>query len=206
MAEETTPVKEEVLDEAELVDNLVTEHDILFPVVPPEDDPYPSDEALDTSDLVSDIEEQQDPTEVEQTVEGAGGPAQLDEYRQDVAFDWTSLEFFNAANGEPLRIEGAEAIVGWAVSALNTPKDRYAIFSAAYGCDLQNLLGQSLSDVVLFSEAARAVTDCLLQHPRITKVSVDNIWRQPSIPDALLIDFSMYIDDDDEPIQIQFVT
>jgi phage baseplate assembly protein W len=205
MAEQPTPPTEEVLDEAELLDNLTTEYDLLFPVVPPEDDPYPPSEG-DVDDLISDIEEQQDPTEVEQTVEEVGGPAQLDEYRQDLAFNWTALEFFFAGNGEPLRIEGAEAIVGWANSALNTPKDRFAIYSPEFGCDLQDLLGQPLSDTVLFAEAARAVTNCLLQHPRITRVGIDSIFRQPGIADALIIDFSMYIDDDDEPIRLQHVT
>lgn len=129
MAEEPIPAIEEVLDEAEIVDEL-SEFDLLFPIVPASDDPWPPDESLGTQDLVDDIEEQQDPTEVEQTVEGAGGPAQLDEFRQDVAFDWTALEFFQAGNGEPLRITGDDAIVGWANAALNTPKGKFAIFCA----------------------------------------------------------------------------
>lgn len=205
MPEEPKP-SEEVLDEAELVDDQASEYDLAFPIVPESLDPYPPDEAEDSSDLVSDIEDQQAPEDIQQVAEEGLGPPQLDEYREDVAFDWTTLEFYNAPNGEPLRIEGAEAIVGWAISALNTPKDKYAIFSSGFGSDLQNLLGQPLSDTVLFAEAARTVTECLLEHPRITKVSVDSISRQPSIPDALFIDFSMFIDDNDSPISLQYVT
>jgi phage baseplate assembly protein W len=204
VAEDTTPPSEEVLDEAEIVDEL-SEYDLLFPIVPPEDDPWPPDEG-DTSDLVNDVEEQQDPREVEQTVEDAGGPAQLDEFRQDVAFNWTSLEFFKAGNGEPLRIEGADAIVGWANAALNTPKGKFAIYSPDYGCNLLELLGQSLTDTVLFAEAARGVTDCLLQHPRITEVTIDSLRREPTVADALFIDISLYIDDNEEPIQMQHIT
>lgn len=198
------PGEEEVVDESEVVDE-VSEYDLLFPVVPPEDDPFPPDEG-DTDDLVSDIEEQQDPAEVEQTVEEAGGPAHIDEYRQDVAFDWTSLEFFLASNGEPLRIEGDEAIVGWANAALNTPRGKFAIFSPEFGSGLQALLGQVLSDSILFAEAERDVIDCLLQHPQITKVEVDQLFRMPAIPDALVIDISLYIQDNDEPIQMQHIT
>lgn len=200
---EPAPLSEEVVDEAEIVDQS-SEFDLLFPVVPAELDPFPPDEALDGSDLVEDAEEQQDPSEVEQTAEG--GATQQDEFREDVAFDWTALEFFQAGNGEPQRITDADAVVGWANASLNTPKGKYAIFSEQYGSNLQELLGQVLTDTILFAEAARGVTECLLQHPRITKVTVDSIRREPTIADALFIDISMYIDDDGEPIQWQYVT
>lgn len=203
MPEEAPGILEEVLGEPEVVDT-PDEYSLLFPTVPSELDTAPPDEAEDGSDLVSDIEDQQVPEEVEESNEGEA-PPQLDEYRADVAFDWSSLEFFKAANGEPLRVTGAEAIVVWAASALNTPKGKFAIFSPDFGCNLQELLGQPLSDTILFSEAARGVTDCLLQHPRITRVSVDSVYRLPALPDTLLIDISMFIDDDHEPIQFQFL-
>lgn len=203
MPEEAPGILEELVGEPEIVDT-PDEYSLLFPVVPAELDPRGPDE-LGSEDLVEDLEEQRSPDEVAEATGEAPLPPQLDEHREDVAFDWTSLEFFKATNGEPLRVTGADAVVQWASNALNTPKGRFSIFSPAFGSNLQELLGQALSDTVLFSEAARGVTDCLLQHPRITKVNVDAVYRLPSLPDTLIIEISMFLDDEtDTPIQFQF--
>lgn len=73
-------------------------------------------------------------------------------------------------NGEPVIIEGAEAVKVWAWNALHTPRFRYEIYSWAYGNEMESLIGKQYSNELKQSEGARYVRECLTSNPYITDV------------------------------------
>lgn len=75
--------------------------------------------------------------------------------------------------GEPVTVEGQEAVLSWAWMALHTPRFRYAIFSWAYGSELESLIGQPYTEELKQAEGRRYVSECLTASPYIT--SVDDI-------------------------------
>jgi len=91
---------------------------------------------------------------------------------RSIKFDFTTgLAVF--CRGEPVIVEGLEAVLSWAWMALHTPRFRHAIFSWAYGCELESLIGQPYTEALKQAEGRRYVTECLTVSPYIT--SVDDI-------------------------------
>lgn len=74
------------------------------------------------------------------------------------------------ANGSPIIAEGKEAVLGWAMRALSTERDRHEIYSEDYGCEIEYLIGQPYTKALKEAEAARYVEECLLCNPYITEV------------------------------------
>lgn len=74
-------------------------------------------------------------------------------------------------NGDPVICEGAEAVAVWAWNALSTVRYRHEIFSWDYGCELENLVGQSYSADTKKAEAVRYVREALMVNPYITEVN-----------------------------------
>ena len=72
--------------------------------------------------------------------------------------------------GEPVVVEGREALKVWIWRALRTPRFRYEIYTWAYGSEFESLLGQAYSDSVKTAEAPRYLRECLLVNPYITEV------------------------------------
>ena len=72
--------------------------------------------------------------------------------------------------GEPVIVEGKEAVRVWIWKALHTPRYKYEIYSGDYGSDLENLVGHGHSDAVKTAEAPRYLTECLLVNPYIKSV------------------------------------
>jgi hypothetical protein len=186
-------------------DELFEEYDVLFPVIPAEDDPNPPDEGGDEG-LLEDIEdfaaasERTEDVDVE-TDEG------IDVF--EPAFNWDRQEFFVNVQGsaaEPLRVTGDQAIIEWVLKCLNTPRGEYAIYSEQYGTDLKALIGQPLADTILYAEAERTIREGLLVHPRITDVVIDEIRREGSLANALFVTFAFYIDNEEEPVDMQVFT
>lgn len=75
--------------------------------------------------------------------------------------------------GEPVVVEGAAAVLVWAWLALHTPRFRHEIFTRAYGCELEGLIGQPYTEALKRAEGARYVRECLEGSPYIK--SVDDI-------------------------------
>lgn len=73
-------------------------------------------------------------------------------------------------NGQPETVAGKEAVRVWIWRALHTPRFRYEIYSAHYGCELEALMGQACGDAVKTAEAPRYLRECLLVNPYITEV------------------------------------
>ncbi len=74
-------------------------------------------------------------------------------------------------NGSPVLISGKEAVLVWAWKALHTPRYLYEIYTWDYGCEIESLIGQPITEELKQSEAVRYVRDCLLVNPYITEVS-----------------------------------
>lgn len=74
-------------------------------------------------------------------------------------------------NGNPVFVEGAEAVAVWAWNALNTIRFRYPIFSWNYGNEAECLIGQKFTSELKQAEAARYVRECVLQNLYISDVS-----------------------------------
>ncbi|QEY34610.1 DUF2634 domain-containing protein [Caproiciproducens galactitolivorans] len=73
-------------------------------------------------------------------------------------------------NGNPVMLEGKEAVYVWAWNALHTPRFRYEIYTWAYGNEAESLIGQNYSDELKQAEGIRYVRECLLINPYITDV------------------------------------
>lgn len=72
--------------------------------------------------------------------------------------------------GEPVVVEGREALKVWIWRALRTPRFRYEIYTWAYGSEFESLLGQAYSDSVKTAEAPRYLRECLIINPYIKAV------------------------------------
>lgn len=72
--------------------------------------------------------------------------------------------------GEPVVVEGKEALRVWIWRALRTPRFKYEIYTWAYGSEFESLLGQAYSDAVKTAEAPRYLRECLLVNPYLTAV------------------------------------
>ena len=73
-------------------------------------------------------------------------------------------------NGSPKWITGKEAVLVWAWKALHVQKYIYPIYSWNYGCQLESLIGQTVSEELKQSEAMRYVRQTLTENPSITDV------------------------------------
>ena len=73
-------------------------------------------------------------------------------------------------NGSPKWITGKEAVLVWAWKALHVQKYIYPIYSWNYGCQLESLIGQTVSEELKQSEAMRYVRQTLTENPYITDV------------------------------------
>lgn len=203
MADPTDPGNA-LLPEEDLLTDVASEFDLLFPVIPAEDEPLGPDEAIDDDeDLVDDLSDMAD----EEL--GPDQAPDLDEEEplnarpgRDFAFDWDRSEFFVDEGGQPLMVDGDDAVIEWAMKALNTPRRIYPIYTDAYGTDLLALIGQTLNKPLLNAEVERTVREALMIHPRITQVTVESVRADPQVPDTLAIEFSIFIDDDDEPVPL----
>lgn len=78
--------------------------------------------------------------------------------------------------GEPVVVEGAEAVKVWIYHALKTVRGRYGIYSRDYGNEAEGLIGQPYSEAVKRAEAIRYIREAIAPNPYVTdvtEVSVD---------------------------------
>lgn len=188
---EVDPLSDEILD-VEIVE-AETEFDLLFPVIDIAEDvessafPQPRQSVL-TDDIAEFAEDERQ--EVLAPIETG----------DDFAFDWDSGQFYEESAGDPSRVTGDEAVVEWALKALNTERGEYPIYSQSYGSDLARLIGQPLPEGVVYAEITRTVKECLLQHPRIVNVEILQVRQHE---DNLWVDIAMLLDNDDEPVVLE---
>ncbi len=100
--------------------------------------------------------------------EAAGTDTELPMYRE-IAWDYENNKPIYK-NGNPVMVEGKEAVMVWAWNALHTERFRYEIYTWDYANEAESLIGQNYSEELKQSEAARYVRECLLINPYITDV------------------------------------
>lgn len=74
-------------------------------------------------------------------------------------------------------VDGMEALRQFIRKAIITARYRYLIYNGQYGCELDSLLGQDISQELLKSEIARVITEALIHDDRIEGVSRFQIIR-----------------------------
>lgn len=77
--------------------------------------------------------------------------------------------------GEPVVVEGAEAIKTWVWKALVTERARYEIYSWDFGSEVESLIGQPYTDELKRAEAVRYVREALEINPYITEVTAASV-------------------------------
>lgn len=78
-------------------------------------------------------------------------------------------------NGNPLKVEGLEAIKVWIYKALLTLRGKYEIYSFNYGCDASNLIGQHYTEGTKRAEVIRYIKEALLVSPYIREAEATDI-------------------------------
>lgn len=84
-------------------------------------------------------------------------------------------------SGSPLYVTGADAVLVWAWNCIHTERFAHDVFTADYGQDLSDLIGQPYGDEVRQSEAIRKLREALLIHPYITAVDQINTSLKGSV-------------------------
>lgn len=98
---------------------------------------------------------------------------------RDVAMDY-STGLVRFAAGEPVMVEGAEAVYSWSWRMLHTARYRYSHLSWTLGNELEALVGRPYREESKRSEARRYVAEALLQSPYITAVDVTDATLEGS--------------------------
>lgn len=88
---------------------------------------------------------------------------------REVAWDFEN-DVPRFRGGQPILVEGKEALQVWIWRAIRTARYRYEIYTWDYGSEFESLLGQAYTDSVKTAEAPRYLRECLLINPYIKEV------------------------------------
>ncbi|MFC4101719.1 DUF2634 domain-containing protein [Paenibacillus xanthanilyticus] len=108
-------------------------------------------------------------------------------------FDFTAGEFI------PRMIDGDEAIRQFVHKAIVTARYRHVIYDGAYGCELDDLLGQDIPPELARSEIKRVVREALIYDERVADVTDFVIERER---DQLRIVFRTVIGDQTTSLEV----
>ncbi|RCX16466.1 uncharacterized protein DUF2634 [Fontibacillus phaseoli] len=95
---------------------------------------------------------------------------------------------FGAGEVEGRMIDGIAAMRQFIRKAVETARYRYLIYNSQYGCELESLLGQDISQQLLKSEITRVISEALLEDDRVKAVEQFHIERDS---DKLFITFTV---------------
>jgi phage baseplate assembly protein W len=98
------------------------------------------------------------------------------------SFDFDTGEFTGGM------LDGADAIRQYVRKAIATPRYRHLIYSRSYGCELESLVGQDISQDLLETEIPRIISESLEYDDRIADVNDFVIDRQS---DQLYVEFTV---------------
>ncbi|WP_337102561.1 DUF2634 domain-containing protein [Paenibacillus sp. YIM B09110] len=100
----------------------------------------------------------------------------------------TYLLNFDTGEVEERLINGVDALRQSIRKAIETARYRYMIYNGQYGCELNDLLGQDISQQLLKSEIKRVISEALLADDRIQSVGQFQIER---VGDKLFASFAV---------------
>lgn len=92
----------------------------------------------------------------------------------DVAWDYVrNCPVF--ALGDPVMVEGLEAVKSWAYNALQTVRGRYPIFTDQYGSDFEEIIGKAFTQDLKEAECRRYAAEALMVSPYILSVEIADV-------------------------------
>lgn len=97
-------------------------------------------------------------------------------------------------------VDGSEAIKQFVLKAILTARYNFTIYDEDYGCELEDVIGQDVSQELIRTEIPRVITEALIYDDRIADVYDFDITQDG---DKLYVSF--YVDTDDEEIPIEVV-
>ncbi|MFT4413182.1 DUF2634 domain-containing protein [Fredinandcohnia humi] len=97
-------------------------------------------------------------------------------------FDFTTGQFTGKL------IDGEEALLQFIHKAIKTARFRYLIYDDQYGCELEDLIGQDISNELLETEIPRLITEALIYDDRIELVRNFSVVREK---DKLYVSFEV---------------
>jgi phage baseplate assembly protein W len=119
----------------------------------------------------------------------------LDQVDEETADDSTAdlepsltyeLNFYDGTIGD--LIDGTDALKQFIYKAIITARSRYLIYTDDYGCELEDLLGGTLTPSLLETEVERMVTEALIYDDRIDDVTD---IESTQVGDTLTISFTV---------------
>lgn len=111
-------------------------------------------------------------------------PLQKPEDREVIAATTTETQIsrtyafdFDFGDIQNTYIDGLEAAKQAIQKAILTARSRFLIYDDAYGCELDELIGQEISAELLQAEVTRVITEALLVDERVTDVADVSVSR-----------------------------
>lgn len=108
-----------------------------------------------------------------QRAEATASAAELPFYR-DIAWDYAS-DAPILSLGQPVIVEGKEAVKSWAFRALSAVRGRFPIFTDQYGSDFEEIIGKAFTPELKEAECKRYCSETLLYSPYITAADVTEV-------------------------------
>ena len=108
-------------------------------------------------------------------------------YGRELDFDFSTGEFV-LVNGAPRVLDGVRALKVWIEKTIRTARYRFPVYTFAYGCELEDIIGLDLPRTVLESEIPRVIKEALIYDNRIADVHTFEIDRGG---DWLMIEFTV---------------
>lgn len=89
---------------------------------------------------------------------------------KEYAYDFENKSL-KLKDGKTYLVEGNEALKIWIYFTLLTARYAYTAHSRNYGCEINSLIGQNMSDGIVQSEAERFITEAIMVNPYIEEIS-----------------------------------
>lgn len=96
-------------------------------------------------------------------------------------------------------IDGRDAILQFIYKAVRTARYRFPIYGYDYGCELEDLIGQDVSQALLETEIPRVIKEALIYDDRIESVGGFTVTRDS---DKLFVSFSVSVDNEEIPVEV----
>ena len=89
---------------------------------------------------------------------------------KEYAYDFKK-NCFKLRGGNTYLVEKNEALRIWIFKALATERFHYLAYSADFGCEVHELIGQNINQDITFSEIRRFIVEALMCNPYIEELS-----------------------------------
>jgi hypothetical protein len=87
----------------------------------------------------------------------------------EYAWDFANNDFI-MENGRPKIVQENEAIKIWIYKAIKTYRNRHVIYSDAYGCEIESLIGNEMSSEAKKQLFKQYIEECLYVNPYVINI------------------------------------